>query len=61
MTADTPLLSAQAIEHRSVESLLPYQGNARTHSRAQIKQIAASITAFGFVNPILIDAAGEII
>ena len=29
--------------------------------RKQIRQIAASITAFGFVNPILIDAEGEII
>jgi DNA modification methylase len=34
---------------------------ARTHSAAQIKQIAASIVEFGFTNPVLIDDAGGII
>jgi ParB-like chromosome segregation protein Spo0J len=29
--------------------------NARTHSRKQIRQIAASIDEFGFTNPLLID------
>jgi DNA modification methylase len=41
------------IEMTSVDRLVPYAGNARTHSDAQIAQIAASITAFGFTNPIL--------
>jgi len=36
-----------------VDRLVPYAGNARTHSDAQISQIAASITEFGFTNPIL--------
>jgi DNA modification methylase len=36
-------------------------GNARTHSREQIAQIAASIGEFGFVNPILIGVDGTII
>lgn len=35
--------------------------NARTHSKAQIQQIAASIEEFGFVNPVLIDGDGQII
>lgn len=35
--------------------------NARVHSKAQIDQIKKSITRFGFVQPILIDEAGEII
>jgi len=35
--------------------------NARTHDRHQIEQIAASIRAFGFTNPILLDEAGVII
>lgn len=35
--------------------------NARTHSKKQIKQIAESIKAFGFNNPILVDDAGEVI
>jgi ParB-like chromosome segregation protein Spo0J len=39
-----------------VEALIPYIRNARTHTDAQIAQIAASIREFGFTNPILIDS-----
>ncbi|WP_291158429.1 DNA methyltransferase [Hyphomicrobium sp.] len=35
--------------------------NARTHSAKQIRQIADSIDAFGFVNPVLIDAEDRIV
>ncbi len=41
---------------RPVAELIPYARNARTHSEAQVAQIAASIREFGFTNPILIDA-----
>lgn len=44
-----------------VGSLKPYARNARTHSSKQIAQIAASIKAFGFNNPVLIDKDGGII
>jgi DNA modification methylase len=44
-----------------VGSLKPAPRNARTHSRAQVRQIAASIERFGFVNPILIDADDTVI
>ena len=37
-----------------VAALRPYPGNARRHSRKQIKQIAKSIETFGFTNPVLI-------
>jgi ParB-like chromosome segregation protein Spo0J len=37
------------------------KGNARFHSRKQIRQIADSIQAFGFNNPILVDEKGEIL
>ena len=50
-----------AIEYLSVETVIPYARNARTHSREQIKQIAKSIHAFGFINPIIIDADGMIV
>lgn len=49
------------IEMRDPNSLRPYANNARTHSRKQIRQIADSIERFGFVNPVLIDAEGDII
>jgi ParB-like chromosome segregation protein Spo0J len=45
----------------AVEKLKPNGRNARTHSRKQVRQIADSITAFGFVNPILVDEEGIII
>ena len=44
-----------------IGSLKPYDRNARTHSPKQIAQIAASIKAFGFNNPVLIDKNGGII
>ena len=62
MTLDTPMPRAHSqIEMRDPKSLRPYAGNARTHAPKQLRQIADSIRRFGFVNPILVDAAGEII
>jgi hypothetical protein len=49
------------IETRPVDQLIPYAENARTHSKKQIRQIAASIREFGFVNPILIGPDGKIV
>jgi len=49
------------IEQVLVQSLKPYPRNARRHSKVQIQQIAASITRFGFNNPILIADDGEIV
>ena len=49
------------IKELSITSLKPYARNARTHSRKQVKQIAASIERFGFTNPVLISDDGEII
>ena len=42
-------------------SLTPWGYNARTHSKKQIRQIADSIRAFGFTNPVLIDAEHRIL
>lgn len=50
-----------AIEQLPIERVLPYERNARTHSEAQVAQIAGSIAEFGFVNPVLIDQRGTII
>jgi len=52
---------ASRIELWPVEKLIPYARNARTHSDAQVAQIAASIMAFGFNNPILVDTNAGII
>jgi ParB-like chromosome segregation protein Spo0J len=45
----------------AVDALVPYARNTRTHSDAQVAQLAAGITEFGFTNPVLIDADGGII
>jgi DNA modification methylase len=50
-----------AVMAMPVASLVPYAANARTHSDAQVAQIAASIAEFGFVNPVLIDASGVLV
>lgn len=42
------------IEQTPIASLLPYAGNARTHSKRQVKQLVDSIRRFGFTNPVLI-------
>ena len=52
---------AQRIENWLIEKLIPYARNPRTHSDAQIAQIAASIAEFGFNNPILVDTKAGII
>ena len=49
------------IERVSVDALIPYARNSRTHDDAQVAQIAASIREFGFTNPVLIDADDGII
>lgn len=49
------------IETIETEKLIPYANNARTHSEAQVAQIAASIREFGFNNPILVDDKNTII
>lgn len=46
---------------RSTDGLVPFANNARTHSPAQVAQIAASIREFGFTNPVLIDGEDGII
>lgn len=49
------------IVYKPVDALSPYASNPRTHSKAQIRQIARSIENFGFSNPILIDGNNGII
>jgi ParB-like chromosome segregation protein Spo0J len=52
---------ASKIDRLSVEKLIPYAKNSRTHSAEQVAQIAASIKEFGFNNPVLIDEDNGII
>ena len=52
---------ADKVERRPVADLIPYARNARTHSDAQVAQIAASVTEWGWTTPVLVDEAGSII
>jgi ParB-like nuclease domain len=49
------------IELWLIDKLIPFARNPRTHSDAQIAQIAASIAEFGFNSPILVDSNAGII
>jgi DNA modification methylase len=63
----TPALAAEAavrplqVVYKPTESLTPDPRNARTHPKRQIDQIAQSIRAFGFTNPVLADPEGNLI
>ena len=52
---------AAKIALRPVAELRPHAGNARLHSAAQLEQIKASMLAFGFTNPLLVDEANTLI
>lgn len=56
----TPAM-ARNIELWPVSRLVPYDRNSRTHTDAQVAQVAASIIEFGFTNPILVDGKSGII
>src|SRR6266851_3163963 len=49
------------LEFWPVDRLVPSARNARTHSDAQVAEIAGSIRAFGFANPILVGEDGDIV
>ncbi len=49
------------LEELAIGALTPYAKNSRTHSAAQVEQIANSINEFGFTNPILVDESNTII
>ena len=54
-------ISKLKVKTWSTDRLIPYARNARTHSEEQVAQVAASITEFGWTNPILAGADGVII
>lgn len=63
MSNSTNSESIKLHAHRmvSVDEVIPYERNARTHTPAQVAQIALSIKSWGFTNPLLIDEKGRLI
>ena len=49
------------LEYRPLGDLKNNPRNARVHTKHQIRQIADSIKAFGFTNPVLLDKKGVVI
>ncbi|UTW52530.1 ParB N-terminal domain-containing protein [bacterium SCSIO 12827] len=50
-----------SIEYAQAADLIAFQNNSRAHSDAQIAQVAASISQFGFINPIVVDHASVVV
>jgi ParB-like chromosome segregation protein Spo0J len=61
MPDDPAQWPADHVERWPIDRLIPYARNARTHSDAQISQIAASIREWGWTMPVLVDEAGTLI
>lgn len=62
----TPEFSSATIRDLTIawwtlDRLIPYARNARTHNAAQVAEIAGSIRTFGFANPILVGEEGDIV
>jgi DNA modification methylase len=55
------MTTTERFEKVSIDKLIPYARNARTHSKEQILQLRASLREFGFVNPVLCDKDYSII
>jgi ParB-like chromosome segregation protein Spo0J len=53
--------AALTVEWRPLDALTPYPQNARVLSSKAVAKVAASIKAFGWRQPIVVDAAGVII
>ena len=60
-THAVPSIDRLRLEMWPIARLIPSARNARTHSGAQIAEIAGSIQAFGFSNPILVGVEGDIV
>jgi ParB-like chromosome segregation protein Spo0J len=58
---EPPAWPADRVERWPIERLIPYARNARTHSDAQVAQLAASIREWGWTVPVLVDEDGSLI
>jgi len=52
---------ASTIEMRAIDKLVPFARNSRTHTEAQIAQVAAAMREWGWTNPVLVDEHGTIL
>lgn len=52
---------ADKVERWAIEKLIPHARNARTHSDAQVAQLAGSLREFGWTTPVLVDEDGTLL
>jgi hypothetical protein len=58
---NTKMVGAMAVELRPVDRLAPNARNARTHTPEQVNQIAVSLRAFRWTNPVRVDEGDGIV
>src|ERR1700726_971036 len=58
---EPPTKDELRVEYWPIERLFPSARNARTHSASQIAEIAGSIRAFGFTNPMLVGESADVV
>lgn len=54
-------VTGERLEMRSIDSVIPYARNARIHGAGQIAKLRGSLRHYGFMKPLLIDEAGNLI
>ncbi len=59
--SNTPIWMANKVVQSQISQIKPYANNNRVHAAKNIDKLKASVAQFGFVTPILVDAAGSII
>jgi ParB-like chromosome segregation protein Spo0J len=52
---------ADGVEHWSIQRLVSYANDPRKHEDSDVDRVGASITEFGWTNPVLVDENGNII
>jgi DNA modification methylase len=59
--SEVPANDELRIEYWPIDRLIPSARNARTHSAAQVAEIAGSIRTFGFTNPLLVGEGADVV
>lgn len=54
-------MSNLTIAYQPIEALKPREHNPRTHSKRQLRQLANSVSHFGFLCPVLVDGDNRIV
>src|ERR1700686_1550887 len=59
--SELPAEGELRVEYWPIDRLIPSARNARTHSAAQVAEIAGSIRTFGFTNPLLVGEDADVV